>query len=187
MLHRIAIYAVAVGVSLAPGCGQPPREDARPGPDTTELATFEGDKPTLAIAPQVDSGADEEPNADQSEEALPQAPRSPFIVQPYSQWGLQETVVDSLGRIGKPAVPALVRMLRHPETDRRIQAADILARIGPQAEEAVPGLVEALEDPDPRVRKAVVRALGQIGSGASQAVGPLLHVLEESSAASESL
>lgn len=107
---------------------------------------------------------------------------SRFLLSPYGEWDLQDTVADSLARIGEPAVPSLVRMLRHPQAKRRVQAAEILARIGPQAKEGVRGLVEALEDPDPDVRKAAARALGQIGPAAADAVGPLLRVLEESSA-----
>lgn len=107
---------------------------------------------------------------------------SRVLLSPYGDWDMQDTVADSLARIGEPAVPSLVRMLRHPQAKRRVQAAEILARIGPQAKEGVPGLVEALADPDPDVRKAVARALGQIGPAAADAVGPLLRVLEESSA-----
>lgn len=100
-------------------------------------------------------------------------------VRPYHEWGLRETVEDSLGRIGAPAVPPLTRLLRHPDAARRVQAANILARIGPQAAEAVPALAEALEDPDPDVRKSAARALGQIGPAADEAVGPLLRLLEQ--------
>jgi HEAT repeat protein len=106
-------------------------------------------------------------------------------VQPYREWGLKETVADSLGRIGAPAVPALERMLRHPLADRRVEAADILARIGPDAEHAVGPLIDALADEDLRVRKAAARALGQIGTSAAEAVGPLLHLLEETNEALE--
>lgn len=184
MLRRIGI-CVALGGSLL-GCGvqsSPDRQFSPPSsPDETSLVAFEGEEPSLEPVPEMDSEGkiDSTPNGAEAT-SLPQATRSPFIAQPYSEWGLQETVVDSLARIGAPAVPALERMLRHPEAERRIQAANILARIGPQAEDAVSGLVDALADQDQRVRKAAARALGQIGPGAADAVGPLLRALEETS------
>ncbi|MCA9186095.1 MAG: HEAT repeat domain-containing protein [Pirellulaceae bacterium] len=106
---------------------------------------------------------------------------APLVVKPYHDWTLDETAVDSLGRIGRPAVPGLMQMLRHPLAYRREQAAQILARIGPDAREAVPVLVETLRDPNENVRKAAARALGQIGPSAREAVDPLMEILEEDS------
>ena len=107
--------------------------------------------------------------------------RPTFVIKPYGQWDLRETITDSLGRIGQPAVAPLVRMLRHPDAGRRAEAAGVLARIGPEAKEAVPELITSLNDPDLEVRKAAARALGQIGKEAAEAVGPLLRALEENS------
>ena len=182
MLFRIEIY-VALGCSLL-GCDGQSSQDGQvsPGssPDEASLVAFEGDEPSLESISEIDSAAKMDSTPHGAEvPSSPQATRSPFMVQPYSDWGLQETVVDSLARIGAPAVPALERMLRHPQAERRIQAAEILARIGPQAAGAVSGLVDALADQDQRVRKAAARALGQIGVGAADAVGPLLRTLEE--------
>lgn len=97
--------------------------------------------------------------------------------KPFRQWGLRETTIDTLARIGKPAVPALVEALRDPNPDLRDQAALALARIGPQAEEAVPDLIAALNDDNEVVRKDVVRALGQVGPQAAVAIPELIDVL----------
>lgn len=97
----------------------------------------------------------------------------------YQEWDLPQTAEDSLARIGEDAVPAVAEALRHPDPERRLQAARILARIGPSAAKAVPTLITALGDQRPEVRKAVARALGQIGPAASAAVQPLLRTIEE--------
>ena len=193
---RVVVGCLLLACSLLAcsllGCdGQPSQgrqADFESNSVDASLVAYQGEEPSLESIPETDLQAAValEPSESASP-ASPVATRPSFVVQPYSEWGLQETVVDSLGRIGSPAVPALERMLRHPDAERRVQAADILARIGPQAEDAVPGLVDALADQDQRVRKAAARALGQIGTGAADAVGPLLHVLEETSAADQPL
>ena len=106
-------------------------------------------------------------------------PRPPIL--PIEQWDLEKTAIDSLGRIGAAAVPALVQSLQHPDAEKRAQAANVLGRIGPDAQAAVPDLVRALYDPDLEVRKAATRALGQIGPAAEEAVAPLLEIIEQRS------
>ncbi len=92
--------------------------------------------------------------------------RSALLVrQPVPEgWTMEQTALDSLVRIGQPAVPALVKLLDRPEAKIRGEAAAALARIGPEARSAVAKLVALVEnDPDPAVRRFAVRALGQIG------------------------
>lgn len=114
----------------------------------------------------------------------PTPPRKlvPLIpIQRAEEWGLPETAMDSLGRIGAPAVPALIEALDHNDPTRRAQAAKVLARIGPEAKQSVTALVSALNDENETVRKAAARALGQIGPEAEDAVIPLLQIIEEAS------
>ncbi len=103
-------------------------------------------------------------------------PKPPIL--PIEQWDLEKTAIDSLGRIGAAAVPALVQSLQQPNPETRLQAANVLGRIGPDAQAAVPELVRALRDPNLEVRKAATRALGQIGPAAEEAVAPLLEIIE---------
>jgi HEAT repeat protein len=112
------------------------------------------------------------------------APRGVEPIRAYTEWNLEETVSDSLGRIGAAAVPSLVALLRDPDPLRRRRAAVILARIGPPAAEAVPSLVQALSDSDLAVRKSAARALGQIGPAAASAVPALIQVLDQDDAPS---
>jgi len=98
-------------------------------------------------------------------------------VKPLQDWTEQDAAADALGRIGKPAVPALVQALRSTDADVRLQAVQVLARMGSDAHEAVPDLVALLDDPDERIRKATARTLGRIGPEASPAVPALMRSL----------
>lgn len=98
-------------------------------------------------------------------------------VTPYTEWGMDHMVEDTLGRIGAPVVPDLIVALGDSDPQRRVDAARILARIGPEAEAAVPALTNALADPYEPVRLAATRALGQIGPAAERSVRPLLELL----------
>ncbi len=100
-------------------------------------------------------------------------------LRPYQEWNVHETAADSLGRIGKAAVPSLVRVLGHTEPKRRAEAAWLLGHVGPGAKQAVPALARALSDPSPEVQKSAARALGQIGPAAAAAVEPLMRLVEE--------
>src|SRR5262245_12626371 len=53
--------------------------------------------------------------------------------------GPSQTAADALGRIGKTAVPALIKALADKDPKVRARAAQALARIGPDAAPAVPG------------------------------------------------
>ena len=167
---------LAILLSIAVGCGRttsPPPRDIKFAPSNG------GSVAQAAYEAPVSSDGLEPIEAAELPPDLEGQRKPSQAVLPYPQWGFRDTVRDSLGRIGESAVPSLERMLRHPDPQRRIEAAQILARIGPDAHEAVPGLVAALDDGEITVRKAAARALGQIGPKASQAVGPLLRLLED--------
>lgn len=106
-------------------------------------------------------------------------PRTIVPIRRAEDWSLADTAMDSLGRIGSPAVPALVDSLRDQDPLTRVCAAKVLARIGPDAKPAVSALVYALRDPNESVRKAAARALGQIGPAAEEAVLPLLEIMRD--------
>jgi HEAT repeat protein len=110
--------------------------------------------------------------------AEPYRPQIPERWPAYREWTMREVSIDSLGRIGAAAVPALVEVLTDPNPVLRQRAAQALARIGPDARDAVPDLIVALQDRDEEVRKSVARALGQIGPEARAAVPALLDELK---------
>jgi HEAT repeat protein len=101
------------------------------------------------------------------------------IAEPYVQvWTVKETAADALGRIGEPAVPALIQALSHPDPEVREQAGRAISLIGPKAAAAVPELVRLLDDESDSVRRQAARALGQIGAAAKAAVPALIKQLE---------
>jgi hypothetical protein len=100
-------------------------------------------------------------------------------IKPFAEWDMPETAAHALGRIGRAAVPQLTQALSDPNPLVRKRAADVLARIGPDAKDAVPALIRTLGDRDEDVRKAATRALGEIGPGAAEAVPRLIEALRE--------
>jgi HEAT repeat protein len=92
---------------------------------------------------------------------------------------LESLVAASLGNIGEPAVPTLVKTLADADAARRRTAAYALALIGPKAAEAAPALTKALTDTEGEVRAPAARALGKIGPEAKPAAGALSKALTD--------
>lgn len=105
-----------------------------------------------------------------------------YTLKPLENWTEQEAAAEALGRIGPAALPQLVELLRSPQAEVRLIAAQVIARMGSDAREAVPALIPLLNDPDERVRKAATRTLGRIGPEAAAAVPELLQALVEPAA-----
>src|SRR5207249_1164290 len=103
---------------------------------------------------------------------------------------LTEAAITSLGKMGRPAVPALMDALKNKEgtnkpkkgdkkapkpADRtaflRAKAAQALGEIGAPAKDAVPALIDALKDAS--IRADAATALGNIGPDAKSAVSAL--------------
>ncbi|MCI0361565.1 MAG: HEAT repeat domain-containing protein [Planctomycetaceae bacterium] len=132
--------------------------------------------PTPAPAPQFISASGQNPPRPIYDYNV--APAQ-YSLKPLEQWTQQEATADALGRIGPPAIPQLIDLLKSPEADVRLIAAQVLARMGSDAKEAVPALIPLLKDPDERVRKAATRTLGRIGPDAAAAVPELMQALVE--------
>lgn len=75
---------------------------------------------------------------------------------------VREAATNALREIGKPAVIHLIKALKNRDEWVRLQAAEALGDIGPDAREAVPALREALEDNDWAVRRDASAALKKI-------------------------
>jgi hypothetical protein len=80
--------------------------------------------------------------------------------------------LETLGPYGRPAVPAVNRVLTNPSPFVRRSAARVLGRIGPvEGVNTTPRLAWLMEfDPDLDVRLAAVTALDRYGPSASEAV-----------------
>lgn len=88
--------------------------------------------------------------------------------------GLRNSAVESLERIGAPAVKQLCGHLCDPDHDLRKFVIDILGNIGSPS--CMPLLIEALNDTDMNVRVAAAENLGKIGD--PRALPHLLGILE---------
>jgi HEAT repeat protein len=83
-------------------------------------------------------------------------------------------ISDGLGRVGKPALPALRPFLK----DRSVRTVTVCAigEIGPDASEAVPDMIPLLKDSTWLTRMQTCNALAKIGPGASKAIPALLEL-----------
>ncbi|WP_445306725.1 HEAT repeat domain-containing protein [Microcoleus vaginatus] len=75
------------------------------------------------------------------------------------------------------AIPELLKLVEHSDSDVRRMAADALGKIGD--EKAIPGLLKLVEDSESDVRSSAAYALGKIGDG--KAIPALLKLVEDSS------
>lgn len=82
-------------------------------------------------------------------------------------------------RLGEPAVPGLIEMLKDPDPRVRGLAASTFWGMGGKARAAAPALAEALSDPDPSFRTQVAMALENMGPDAKDAVPALITALSD--------
>lgn len=75
---------------------------------------------------------------------------------------VREMAGSALEAVGKAAVPALIRGLRHDDLYVRGEAVRLLGRLGPDARDAAPHLKRLLDDEDPFIGKAAAAALSKV-------------------------
>jgi outer membrane protein assembly factor BamB/HEAT repeat protein len=93
------------------------------------------------------------------------------------QEDLHLATFEIIRRIGPPAIPLLVDLLRHERDSTRRDAADALIDLAPHTEGIQPALRQALQDEDSVVAGDAARALGALGKSASPSVGALVDTL----------
>lgn len=98
-----------------------------------------------------------------------------FKDRSYSVVVIGDPAVESLAKIGTPALPSLRTALRDPEPIVRESCARVLGKMGAAAKDSVPELIVALNDADERVNTSAKFALGDIGD--ERAVEPLIQAL----------
>src|SRR5262245_59912328 len=84
---------------------------------------------------------------------------------------------EILQRIGPPAIPLLVDLLRHEWVPIRRSAVNELIDLAPDTEWIQPALRRALGDADSMVAGDAARALGALGVRASPSVAALVNTL----------
>jgi len=83
----------------------------------------------------------------------------------------------AIRRMGVPAIPMLVQLLRHDSDPVREFAVDALIDLTPHTASIQPSLRRALRDEDPVVAGDAARALGALGSRAAPSVTALVTTL----------
>ena len=84
---------------------------------------------------------------------------------------------EIIRRIGPPAIPLLVDLLRDERVSLRRNAIDVLIDLAPDTESSQPALRRALRDEDSDVAGDAARALGALGKIASPSVLALVKTL----------
>ena len=84
---------------------------------------------------------------------------------------------EIIQRIGPPAIPLLVDLLRHEWDSIRRSAVNELIDLAPHTESIQPALRRALGDEDSMVAGDAARALGALGKRASPSAGALVNTL----------
>jgi outer membrane protein assembly factor BamB len=90
---------------------------------------------------------------------------------------LQEATFEIIRRVGPPAIPLLVELLRDERTSFRRFAADALIDLAPDTQSIQPALRRALRDEDSNVAGDAARALGALHETASPSVRALVKTL----------
>ena len=90
---------------------------------------------------------------------------------------LHAVTLEIIRRIGPPAIPLLVELLRDERLSVRREAVDVLIDLAPHTESIQPALRRALRDEDAAVAGDAARALGALGHRASPSVGALVKTL----------
>ena len=90
---------------------------------------------------------------------------------------LHRETFEIIRRIGPPAIPLLVDLLRHQRTSFRRSAVDAFIDLAPDTERIQPALRQALRDKDSMVAGDAARALGALGKKASPSVVALVRTL----------
>ena len=116
-----------------------------------------------------------------AEAALVQAGRASFpllrrLLGPEHE-DLHVVTFHVIQRIGPPAIPLLVDLLRHEWISIRRGAISELIDLVPHTETIQPALRQALSDEDSTVAGDAARALGALGERASPSVGALANTL----------
>ena len=90
---------------------------------------------------------------------------------------LHQQTFEIIQRIGPPAIPLLVELLRDEETSFRRSAVNELIDLAPDTESIQAALRRALSDEDSLVAGDAARALGALGQRASPSVNALVKTL----------
>ncbi len=163
---------LAAGLSQAVGLAQSPQPDTASSLSTNPAHVRELADWLVAKNPKVRETA---------EAALVQGARRSFpllrrFLTPEHN-NLHGVTFQIIQRIGPPAIPLLVELLRHDSESIRRSAVDELIDLAPHTEWIQPALRRALRDQDSTVAGDAARALGALGKRATPSVAALVRTL----------
>ena len=171
MTHALAIvFAAGLSQAVTPPPSSPARMTASPSRHARAAADWAAR--LLAGDPKIRAAAEAE-LARGGAGSLPLLRR--FLTPEHEE--LHGVTFEIIRRIGPPAIPLLVEMLRHEWDSIRREAADALIDLAPHTESIQPALRRALKDVDATVAGDAARALGALGRRASPSVGALVKTL----------
>jgi HEAT repeat protein len=90
--------------------------------------------------------------------------------------------VMALDKVTEPGVGFLVKHLKHPEMEVRVNAIQALGTVGTKARSAVPNLIDALGDKEVGVVVLVCQALVALGDGGPKVINALTELSENKKA-----
>ena len=171
MTHALAIvFAAGLSQAVTPPPSSPARMTASPSRHAPAAADWAAR--LLAGDPKIRAAAEAE-LARGGAGSLPLLRR--FLTPEHEE--LHGVTFEIIRRIGPPAIPLLVEMLRQEWDSIRREAADALIDLAPHTESIQPALRRALKDVDATVAGDAARALGALGRRASPSVGALVKTL----------
>jgi HEAT repeat protein len=124
------------------------------------------------------------PRAKELEGALSLIVRNLLEDERRGSFGARATgarLLGDCGAVALPVVPAVVKLLKDPEADVRVAAAEALLKIAPekQGEAALAVLAEALKSPDLLIRLRAAEALAGLGPQAKGTLPALRTALQD--------
>lgn len=154
-----------------------------PARDRESAQTDLNGKPLSDLIEALGSSQSSEALASIVRMGAPAAPALATAALSHANPKVREGAATALGRTGGPnSVATLIKALKDPERDVRVEAADglMFRAFGddPDVAGAVPALADALKDPDTLVRGDAASALRVIGPPAKNAVPALVAALQ---------
>jgi len=173
VMTRPALAVVlAAGLCQAVASSQSPPPKTHSSLSTTPARVRDWTDRLLAEDPKVRATADAA-LVQGAQRSLPLLRR--FLTPEHED--LHVVTFEIIRRIGPPAIPLLVDLLRHEWVSIRREAVDALIDLAPHTEWIQPQLRRSLKDEDSMVAGDAARALGALGRRASPSVGALVETL----------
>lgn len=173
-LHLNRVLAIALAAALSEACAlsqvPQPRTSSSRAAEPARLNDWA--KRLTAEDPKV--------RADAEAALLKGAGRSLPLLRRFLDPGHEElhaVTFEIIQRIGPPAIPLLVELLRHQSDSIRRSAVNELIDLAPHTESIQPALRRALRDQDSIVAGDAARALGALGKRAGPSTGGLVKTL----------